>query len=265
MQMIAPTDLQHYANFSALFFTESEIIVDSQTSHPMLPIIETLQKLGPVSYTTYFKDPQLIVKCHNISLENFSSPGLSIHPIRPFLSSLHNEPLQRNIMRAVHWLTWEAALQYCSRCGGKLSLITNTIEKKCNQCHQSFFPNLSPAIMVLIQRDNEILLARSPHFTPGVYSALAGFIDIGETAEEAVHREVKEEVGLEITNLQYFHTQSWPFPNSFMIAFKAQYLSGEMHIDPNELEDAQWFDINHLPKLPNLASISRKLIESVLR
>lgn len=116
--------------------------------------------------------------------------------------------------------------------------------------------------MVLIQRNHQVLLARSAHFKPGIYSAIAGFIDIGESAEEAVYREVKEEVGIEISKLEYFGSQSWPFPNSFMIAFKAHYLSGELSINPNEIEDAKWFDIDDLPAIPSYPSISRKLIDS---
>jgi len=135
--------------------------------------------------------------------------------------------------------------------------------KQCIQCNHTFFPTIAPAVMVLIHRDNKILMARSPHFRPGMYALIAGFIDIGETAEEAVHREVMEEVGLKIYNLEYFATQSWPFPNSFMVAFKAHYYSGEITIDPSEIEHADWFDKEDLPTLPPYASIAKILIESM--
>ena len=119
--------------------------------------------------------------------------------------------------------------------------------------------------MVMIQKDEEFLLARSPHFIPGMYSALAGFSEPGETLEETVHREVYEEVGIRIKNIRYFASQPWPFPHSLMIAFHADYESGEINIDPNEIEDANWFSVNKLPnRLPGLISISRKLIDATL-
>ncbi|MGD9591637.1 MAG: NAD(+) diphosphatase, partial [Candidatus Berkiella sp.] len=147
----------------------------------------------------------------------------------------------------------------------ELSKKIDSIEKKCERCDIILFPKMSPAVMVLIYRDKEILLARSWHFKAGMYSAIAGFIELGETAEMAAIREAKEELGVDIENLEYFGTQTWPFPDSFMIAFKAKFKEGELKIDPVEIEAAQWFNIDNLPILPPSASISRKLIESVIQ
>ena len=116
----------------------------------------------------------------------------------------------------------------------------------------------------MIQRGDEILLARGPQHPPGMYTVLAGFIDLGESAEQTVHREVYEEVGLEVANLKYFGSQSWPFPDSFMIAFTAEYLRGDVNIDPNEIEDARWFHRDQLPLLPPPSTLSRKLIDDFL-
>jgi NAD+ diphosphatase len=116
--------------------------------------------------------------------------------------------------------------------------------------------------MVLISRGDELLLARSPHFKPGVFSALAGFVEAGETLEQCAVREVREEVGIEITNLRYFGSQSWPFPDSLMVAFFADYADGTIEPDPSEIEAAGWFLRSALPDLPEPVSLARQMIEA---
>ena len=119
--------------------------------------------------------------------------------------------------------------------------------------------------MALIRREQEFLLARSAHFPPGMYSALAGFTEPGETLEQTLVREVREEVSLEVKNIRYFASQPWPFPHSLMIAFHVDYASGEITPDPNEIEAADWFSADRLPEaLPSTISISRRLIDSML-
>ena len=161
-------------------------------------------------------------------------------------------------------MTWHRKYRYCAQCGDEIQHTPDSFQKTCNACDAAFFPSLSPAILVLIKKGSDILLARGPTFKPGMYSALAGFIDIGETAEMTVHREVQEEVGLTVKNLSYFGSQSWPFPSSFMMAFTAEYSGGSINIDANEIEDAQWFNIHDLPDMPPTHSISRQLIEHVI-
>ena len=118
---------------------------------------------------------------------------------------------------------------------------------------------------MLVNRDNELLLARSPHFPPGMYSALAGFVEPGESIEETVRREVGEEVGIEVGEVRYFGSQPWPFPNSLMIGFLAEWSAGELEIgEPEEIEDAQWFRPEDLPPLPPKVSIARKMIDAFL-
>lgn len=133
----------------------------------------------------------------------------------------------------------------------------------CPRCGLIAYPRISPAVMVLVCDSNKLLLARSAHFKPGVFSALAGFVEPGETLEECAIREVREEVGIEITNLRYFHSQPWPFPNSLMIAFLADYAGGTIRPDPNEIEAVDWFSLDSLPLLPEPISISRRLIDAV--
>jgi NAD+ diphosphatase len=118
--------------------------------------------------------------------------------------------------------------------------------------------------MALVKRKNEILLGRSPHFPPGMYSALAGFAEPGESLEQCLAREVEEEVGVRVNNIRYFASQSWPFPHSLMIAFVCDWVSGEVKPQEAEIEDAKWFDLLHLPKLPSRISIARRLIDAVV-
>lgn len=255
----------NYAEHFSLFFTNEGIIVNSQTSSPILRFSKTVKQLKLIVNEAYLDGSNLIINCHSaLTPDQMLKEKFYIDNAKSFLAATNDTALEQRILRAVHWLTWDAKFQHCSKCGGKIQKVLETPEKKCSSCELSFFPNPFPAVMVLIQRENELLLARSAHFKHGIYSALSGFIDIGETAEQAVHREVKEEVGVEITELKYFGSQSWPFPNSFMVAFKAEYLRGEINIDSNEIEDARWFHLNNLPPLPPSSSISRKLIESVV-
>ena len=135
----------------------------------------------------------------------------------------------------------------------------------CPACGQLHFPRVSPAVIVLVEREREILLGRSPRFTPGVYSTLAGFVEPGESLEECIHREIREEVGVEVERLRYFGSQPHPYPHSLMVGFTAHWAGGEIEPDPEEIEDARWFSPNHLPALPHPMSIARALIEDFLR
>ena len=163
--------------------------------------------------------------------------------------------------RAVHILYWDSTTQYCGRCGQKIFPKTEEKAKECPGCGLIIYPQLAPAVIILIERGNELLLARSPHFQKGLYSVIAGFVEPGETLEQTVTREIREEVGIEVQNIRYFGSQHWPFPHSLMIAFTAEYLKGQIIVDQREIEDACWFTIDHLPLIPSKMSISRQLID----
>ncbi|MBE9607968.1 NAD(+) diphosphatase [Chitinilyticum piscinae] len=154
--------------------------------------------------------------------------------------------------------------RFCGACGHETALMAaDEAAVACPACGQRAWPRHSPAVMVLVRRGSEILLARSPHFIPGVYGLIAGFVDAGETLEAAAVREVREEVGLEITNLRWFGSQSWPYPHSLMLAFTADYVSGNIVCQPGEIEDAGWYHIDALPHIPSGASLAYRLITSV--
>ena len=166
--------------------------------------------------------------------------------------------------RALQLAEWTRTHRHCGCCGTPMALQPGERAMMCPSCGFTAYPRIAPAMMVLVRNGDRILLGRAPHFAGGMYSALAGFVEAGESLEECVHREVLEEVGISIDNLRYFRSQSWPFPHSLMLAFVADYAGGELRPDPAELADAQWFGIDALPKLPGRISISRALIDSVV-
>ncbi|MEN9478888.1 MAG: hypothetical protein RLZZ298_283 [Pseudomonadota bacterium] len=166
--------------------------------------------------------------------------------------------------RATQLLDWQNHHRFCGKCGTPTTKKASELALHCPSCGLLAYPRISPAVMVLVRDGDKLLLARSPHFKPGVFSALAGFVEPGETLEECAVREVREEVGVEIANLRYFHSQPWPFPNSLMVAFFADYAGGTITPDPNEIEAADWFAPDALPLLPEAISISRRLIDAAL-
>jgi len=166
--------------------------------------------------------------------------------------------------RAIQLLDWDRSHRYCGRCGTPTEAKTEERARVCPACRLQAYPRLSPAVMALVRRDGELLLGRSPHFPPGMYSALAGFVEPGETLEQCLAREVEEEVGVKVSQIRYFASQPWPFPNSLMIAFVCEWVSGEIRPQAGEIEDAKWFNVLQLPKLPSRISIARRLIDGVL-
>jgi NAD+ diphosphatase len=168
--------------------------------------------------------------------------------------------------RALQLVEWERTHRFCGRCGTPTEPRSDERSRQCPACGLVVYPRLAPAVMALVRRaPDELLLARSPRFPPGMYSALAGFVEPGETLEQCLHREVLEEVGVRVTNLRYFASQPWPFPHSLMIAFLCDWAGGDIRADALEIEDAKWFRIVGLPQLPQPISIARRLIDAAIR
>jgi NAD+ diphosphatase len=165
--------------------------------------------------------------------------------------------------RALQLLEWDRTHQFCGRCGRPTEAQREERVRVCPACGLGAHPRVAPAVMALVVRGRELLLARSPHFPPGMYSALAGFVEPGESLEQCVAREVEEEVGVRVGNLRYFASQPWPFPHSLMIAFVCDWLGGALMPQPREIEAANWFEVLQLPKLPSKISIARRLIDAV--
>lgn len=205
--------------------------------------------------------------CYVAEVADTQAPpsGMLFQPLRAPYHLGNNEDFFLIASRAKQILTWDKTTQFCGHCGYKTQPSDKERAKMCTHCAALFYPHVAPVVLALVWRKNEILLGRSPHFQKGIYSLLAGFVEPGETLEQAVAREIKEEVGISVKNLTYFASQPWPFPSNLMIGFMAEYESGEMVLDPLEIEDAQWFSIDTLPPLPSPISLSRQMIDVFLK
>ena len=166
--------------------------------------------------------------------------------------------------RALQIVEFDATHRFCGRCGTATAARDGERARECPACRLVVYPRVAPAMMVLVIRGREVLLARAPRFPAGMYSALAGFVEPGETIEDCVRREVREEVGIEVDRIAYFASQPWAFPHSLMIAFTAHYAGGELVPDQEEIADAKWFALDALPSLPSPVSIARHLIDATV-
>lgn len=166
--------------------------------------------------------------------------------------------------RAVQIVDWDRTHRHCGRCATATTLMTEERVRVCPSCGLRVFPRLAPAVIVLVHKGDRVLLARAANFPAAFYSTLAGFVEPGESLEDTIVREIREEVGIEVTRLRYFGSQPWPFPHSLMIGFDADWAGGEIHIDAKEIIDADWFDAGALPMIPPGLSIARRLIDAWL-
>jgi NAD+ diphosphatase len=199
--------------------------------------------------------------CAEVSESDPVPSKMAFYGLR-YLYERLSDPMLAIAMKAVHLLEWEEKSRYCGRCGREMAPSKKEMNaRECPDCGMLVFPRISPAVIVLVEREGRILLARSTRFTANFYSVLAGFVEPGETLEETIHREIEEEVGIQVRNVRYFGSQPWPFPDSLMIGFAAEYAGGEIKIDDAEIAEAGWFAPDQLPTVPGKISIARRLID----
>ncbi|ELY4003615.1 NAD(+) diphosphatase [Cronobacter dublinensis] len=166
--------------------------------------------------------------------------------------------------RGVQLAEFYRSHKYCGYCGHEMHPSKTEWAMLCEHCRERYYPQIAPCIIVAIRREDKILLAQHTRHRNGVYTVLAGFVEVGETLEQAVAREVMEESSIRVKNLRYVTSQPWPFPQSLMTAFTADYDSGDIKIDPKELIDAGWYRYDQLPLLPAPGTVARRLIEDTV-
>lgn len=260
------TPNQQKKQYWLVFQQDCLLLINPEAQQPFPDDAQVLPlKANFIREHLLLQDENAAIYCAEVPETNPITNAFSAISLRNALEALGTE-WYTIAAKAYSIIHWDKNHRFCGRCGQATVQPAERFERVCTTCSLAFYPRISPSIIVLIQRGDDILMARSAHFKPGVYAFIAGFVEPGETIEDTVHREVKEEVGITIKNLRYFGSQAWPFPDSLMLAFYADYDSGELTLDPFEIEDAGWYHYNHLPGRPSSqVSIAAKLLDHYLR
>jgi NAD+ diphosphatase len=244
-------------------FVQRELLVPESGPHT-LAAVEPAELLRLVTLTSscHYLGTLAGHDCWAAELPE-APPGWARSPLRAAMMAF-DPTIAALAGRAAQVLEWDRSHRYCGVCGNATEHHAGERSRVCPACGHTAYPRLSPAMMALVWRPGELLLARSPHYAPGMYSALAGFVEAGESIEDCLHREVAEEVGVIVAPPVYYGSQSWPFPHSLMVAYTARWVSGEIVPQPVEIEDARWFPIDELPNIPARFSIAGHLIRDTL-
>jgi NAD+ diphosphatase len=248
----------------AFAYRGGRILVGGSDDAPSIPTFGSLVAAGLVG-TPFFLGHLDDAGCVALMLPDDSPEpaGMRYVGLRSLFLRIP-DPLLALAGRAFQVVEWDLTHRFCGRCGTPTHTKADERAKECPNCGYVAYPRVSPAMMALVTRGREILLARSHRFVNGVYSALAGFVEPGETIEDCVRREVREEVGVEVDHITYFASQSWAFPHSLMIAYTAEYAGGDIRLEDAEIADARWFAVDKLPPLPPNVSIARRLIDATV-
>lgn len=228
--------------------------------------LERLEALGLPALRTQYLGVFDERQCWSVELAPATEPppGMEFRDLRALYGRLELR-LHEVAAHAVQIVEWDRTHQFCGACGTPTRTAEHERARTCPECGLGQFPRLSPAVIVSVERGDEILLGRSRGFPPGIYSVLAGFVEPGESVEDAVRREVYEESGILVDAIRYFGSQPWPYPNSLMLGFQADYAGGEIRLSDAELEDAGWYRFDSMPRLfPGNVSIAQWLIRDFL-
>jgi NAD+ diphosphatase len=243
-------------------FHDQRLLVKEEESNLLIPESSDLRSLAlsPIQAQYLGRLNDRPSYAGELEGEKGGSAPFSFMGLRSLFMRCDEDTIQAAGM-ASQLVHWNRNHRYCGRCGGLTDAKTDERARVCPRCGLINYPRLSPAIIVAVLKDHRILLAHSQRFPAKFYSVLAGFVEPGETLEACVKREILEEVGIKIKNIRYFGSQPWPFPDSLMIGFTAEYADGDIRIDPSEITDAGWFAASELPPIPPKISIARRLID----
>jgi NAD+ diphosphatase len=240
---------------------DAGLVVHGDGPSPRLPRRSDVIELGFDPARAHYLGRSHGEDCFALHVENTPlPPPWAPQSLRALYAAL-GEDLFIAAGRAVQIASFALTHRHCGRCGRPTEPIPGEHSFRCDGDKLTFYPRIAPAIIVLVRRGEQALLARSARFTSGIYSTLAGFVEPGESLEQTLVREVREEVGIEVENIRYFGSQPWPFPHSLMVGFTADHAGGELRVDGVEIVDARWFSRDSLPGLPPKPSIARRLID----
>ncbi|MBQ2322828.1 MAG: NAD(+) diphosphatase [Bacteroidales bacterium] len=249
------------SKYLCLFVGRGQMVVKTSADAPALPTLDELADSLPAGTKTItVHTGEADIEAAHLPQWQSANPEFSAEDFRPlFLTMPH--PAFAAACKAKQMVFWDEQSRFCPECGSPLQPLTD-ISKKCPECGHETYPPISPAIIVRVERgQDEILMVRARNFRDDHYGLVAGFVEVGESLEECVRREVREETGLEITDIKYWGSQPWPFPSGLMVGFVAQYAGGQIKIQQEELIDARFFRRGQLPALPGKMSIARQLID----
>ncbi|MCK0152611.1 NAD(+) diphosphatase [Alcanivorax sp. S6407] len=238
---------------------DQSILLDSYMQVPALPAF--LLRQHPDYHFIGWLNNEPCYVC-DLARHELDDGSLQPVPQRHLLAGDLDEPGFSMFSRALQFLSWQKNHRFCSRCGSPTEPHGKELCMQCHQCGYTQYPRITPCVITLVTRGDHALLGQSANFPNGMFSCLAGFMEAGESAEQALVREVREETGVEVGRLSYLGSQSWPFPHSLMLAFHAEYAGGDIVIDDDEIVAADWFHYQSLPKIPPAGSIARTLIDS---
>ncbi|MEE8399118.1 MAG: NAD(+) diphosphatase [Desulfobacterales bacterium] len=249
-----------------LVFSNDRILIDPDSRTGPIPFATELADLNPLPLRQHHLGKLDGSPCCAVQVADdaVAPDGMVFKAIRGLFGTVEDD-LVGLAARANQILRWDEAHTYCGRCGIEMTAKPDERAKICPACKLVNYPRISPAIIVAITRDDKILLARSSRFPTAFYSVLAGFVEPGESLEDCLRREVKEEVGVSVKRIRYFGSQPWPYPDSLMVGFTATYAGGDLVIDKKEILDAGWFAADALPQTPGKFSIAGRLIDGFVK